>query len=246
MSSKFRKDKLGQLNSELDGFGRIRLRDFLESLFHLWDLSIHHVADDLADFSGRLVRRSLYSPTGFCTFSHLIPSTLEAQQQIYEVRISTHVLNASLADFYVSISIVTAEYLCVGTGPLEGDVLIVNDDEDICISLKDFLTDLGVDVATAGDGHEAFAKLESGFRPRLILLDIQMPLMDGFALAQAIKKDSRFSDIPILAMSCSTKTELSAISSFVRELIPLPIDANELEIIISRYCVRKDVVDSPA
>ena len=69
------------------------------------------------------------------------------------------------------------------------DVLIVEDDEDICDLLTILLQDDHYPVFTASDGLPALARLRSHPQGFVVLLDLWMPRMDGFALLQAISAD---------------------------------------------------------
>ncbi|NHC06271.1 ATP-binding protein [Azonexus fungiphilus] len=85
-------------------------------------------------------------------------------------------------------------------------VLLVEDipvNRTIAVAL---LQKVGLSVATAGDGNEALAALErESFR--LILMDIQMPVMDGLTAARQIRTDERFRDLPIIAMTAHATRE---------------------------------------
>ena len=61
----------------------------------------------------------------------------------------------------------------------------------------------GYEVVTAKDGMDAIAKLED-FRPDLMLLDIEMPRMDGFEVATHVRHDSRLKDVPIIMITSRT------------------------------------------
>ncbi len=69
-------------------------------------------------------------------------------------------------------------------------VLIVDDDERNCFALSSYLDLLEMKVFTASSGESAMKLLKSGKTIDLILLDIMMPVMDGYAVLSALKKDS--------------------------------------------------------
>jgi CheY-like chemotaxis protein len=64
------------------------------------------------------------------------------------------------------------------------DVLVVEDDPDLAALLEMILTDVGYPVRTAGDGAQALARVAERM-PGLILLDMRMPVMNGWEFAQA-------------------------------------------------------------
>ncbi len=80
-------------------------------------------------------------------------------------------------------------------------ILIVDDDPGIRLALHDFLTQNGfLDVTAAANGYDALVYLRSN-TPQLIISDITMPQMDGYALVQALHQDSRLSSIPVIVLT---------------------------------------------
>lgn len=67
-------------------------------------------------------------------------------------------------------------------------VLIADDEPNIVTSLSFLMRREGYEVAVAGDGREALDQV-AAFRPHLVLLDVAMPHLDGFAVAQRIRSD---------------------------------------------------------
>ena len=80
------------------------------------------------------------------------------------------------------------------------NVLVVDDDPLVVKILKQPLERAGYDVNVARQGLEALQKVKEK-RPDLIILDILMPLMDGFKVARFLKFDKRFKDIPIIVLT---------------------------------------------
>lgn len=78
-------------------------------------------------------------------------------------------------------------------------VLIVDDEPSICELAKAVLFPAGYEVMCCKDGREALELLEAGARPRLILLDLVMPVMDGPALLAEIRH--RGWDMPVVLVS---------------------------------------------
>jgi two-component system cell cycle response regulator DivK len=79
-------------------------------------------------------------------------------------------------------------------------ILVVEDQEDLRGVLRDLLTGSGFEVAEAADGHAGVAKAKSE-RPDLILMDIQLPGIDGYEAARQIKADPDLKATPIIAVS---------------------------------------------
>jgi CheY-like chemotaxis protein len=80
-------------------------------------------------------------------------------------------------------------------------ILVVDDDEDIRETLRIALELQGYHVLTAGNGREALDALRRGPRPGMILLDLMMPVLDGWTFAEALDKDPALSDLPILVIT---------------------------------------------
>ena len=79
-------------------------------------------------------------------------------------------------------------------------VLIVEDQEDNRAILRDLLTNAGYDFIEATNGQEGVALAESE-RPDLILMDIQLPVMDGYEATRRIKSNAALRSIPIIAVT---------------------------------------------
>jgi CheY-like chemotaxis protein len=84
---------------------------------------------------------------------------------------------------------------------MAAEPILIVDDQPLNAKLAGaILVDAGFEVQTAGDAEEALRLLQ-GFRPALILLDLQLPGMDGFELARRLKADPDRRDIVILALT---------------------------------------------
>lgn len=80
-------------------------------------------------------------------------------------------------------------------------LILIVDDEDIIRSLLRLtLVRAGYDVVEAGSGAEGVSKVQEQ-KPDLVLLDVMMPGMDGFAVCQQLRQDSDLDDIPIIMLS---------------------------------------------
>jgi CheY-like chemotaxis protein len=66
--------------------------------------------------------------------------------------------------------------------------------------LREFLQRWGYEVIEALDGADALTKINATL-PDLILCDIQLPVLDGFGVVQALRKDHRFTQIPVIALT---------------------------------------------
>lgn len=79
-------------------------------------------------------------------------------------------------------------------------ILLVDDDEDFVEATRLVLESKPYEVVVAYDGDEGLAKARQE-RPDLIILDIIMPVKDGFNAAEQLKKDPELRDIPVLMLT---------------------------------------------
>ncbi len=81
-----------------------------------------------------------------------------------------------------------------------GHILIVDDHPDTRIILRHYFEAKGFNVREAHDGIEALAEMRAS-RPDAVILDIQMPHLDGIGVLKAVRSDEVLREIPILALS---------------------------------------------
>ena len=106
-------------------------------------------------------------------------------------------------------------------------LLVVEDEEDISLLLQDRLVFLGFYVALAKNGAEGLALLEV-LAVDGILLDIQMPVMDGLTMLDQVR--ARYSSIPIIVMSAELNKDklIQAMERGANDYLLKPIDADLL------------------
>ena len=86
-------------------------------------------------------------------------------------------------------------------------ILIVDDSSTIVMSLRNNLEIAGFEVESASNGQEALDKLKSGFKPNLMITDINMPILGGLELIKEARKLASCRFIPILVMTTESSTE---------------------------------------
>ena len=82
-------------------------------------------------------------------------------------------------------------------------VLVVDDDYDLRETMRDVLEEQGYLVNTASNGQEALDRLRDGESPEVVVLDLMMPVMDGWHFLDELERDSALADIPVVVMSAS-------------------------------------------
>jgi two-component system, cell cycle response regulator DivK len=104
-------------------------------------------------------------------------------------------------------------------------ILLVEDHEEIWDFLSRRLKRRGFDVVVATDGQEGVEKARAQ-RPDIILLDMNLPVMDGWTAAQAIKSDPETGVIPIIALTAHAMSgdREKAISAGCDDYHPKPVD----------------------
>ncbi|MEN9722290.1 MAG: hypothetical protein RJB38_276 [Pseudomonadota bacterium] len=113
-------------------------------------------------------------------------------------------------------------------------ILVVEDDAAIRSTLKIALEMEGYHVITASQGQEALTLLPTIKTPCLILLDLMMPIMNGWEFAQAIRSDMVLAPIPIALVTAYS--EEAATFSGAQALVKKPVDLDLLFEVVRRFC----------
>lgn len=114
-------------------------------------------------------------------------------------------------------------------------VLVVDDDVDIREALEQVLAEEGYRVVTAANGHEALERLRE-VSPRLILLDLSMPVMSGFQFREAQRADAELAKIPTVAMSAGDRLGEKTAGMQLAACLSKPLRLDELLALVGRYC----------
>jgi CheY-like chemotaxis protein len=107
------------------------------------------------------------------------------------------------------------------------DVLIVDDDPDIRDAVGECLRYEGYDVHSATDGRDALDRLEYGLRPAVILLDLMMPVLNGFDVLEALKSRPEWKSIPVVVVSANRGYEAEDLSGAV-SILRKPVNVDRL------------------
>jgi CheY-like chemotaxis protein len=126
------------------------------------------------------------------------------------------------------------EWCRMGASAACGGILVVDDDPDIRDSLREVLEDEGYEVACVGNGQEALDHLKTATpRPCVILLDLMMPVMDGWQFRREQKLHAEIADIPLVVITATGKRPVLIDAA---ELVMKPLDLTQLFAAIERYC----------
>ena len=108
-------------------------------------------------------------------------------------------------------------------------ILVVDDDPDIARFVEVNLRSAGYDVSVASDGEEALARA-SALRPDLVLLDVMMPRIDGFEVAQRLRKNPQTANTSIIMLTAKALSadKVTGLQSGADDYIIKPFDPIEL------------------
>ncbi|GEO99523.1 hybrid sensor histidine kinase/response regulator [Methylobacterium haplocladii] len=151
------------------------------------------------------------------TFTIRVPATLAAEEE-----------DAQAASVTEQVRRITAE-----DSVRQDVVLLVDDDPAARDLLQRFLEREGFRVRTANDGRAGLT-LARALKPRAILLDIEMPRMDGWAVLHAIRTDPEIADTPVIITSVVNEMSLAHVLGATDYLVK-PINWNALKETMERY-----------
>jgi CheY-like chemotaxis protein len=124
---------------------------------------------------------------------------------------------------------------------MTGAAILIVDDNPINLKLaRVILASEGYVVKTADDAEEALAALEN-FEPRLILMDLQLPGMDGLTLTRQLRRDPRWSSTWIVALTAYAMKgdEAKALAAGCDGYLTKPIDADGLPRAVAAFVAKK-------
>ena len=124
----------------------------------------------------------------------------------------------------------------------QGKVLIADDDEAILTFLDITLNQYNFEVAKAKDGEEALSLLKS-FKPDIVLLDINMPKIDGFQVLSAIKNDKKMRLVPVIMLTAYVDEEEKALLKGASDFLSKPFSMKSLMARINSHMHMKKYTD---
>jgi adenylate cyclase len=121
-------------------------------------------------------------------------------------------------------------------GEAHSVILVVDDDRDFCEALSDFLSLRGHAVQCESNGLEALRSFAtSEIRPALILLDVVMPVIDGWGVMPQLRKEPQLADVPVVIMSGSSEITQRAKELGAIAVLHKPIEPQTLLRIIDAF-----------
>ena len=115
-------------------------------------------------------------------------------------------------------------------------ILVVEDYEDTRLMLKQVLEAKSYRVVEAVNGQEA-VEIAEREHPDMILMDLDLPILDGIAATQRIRKQTELRNVPIVAVTAypMSFTHVKAFAKGCTEYLAKPIDFDQLENLLNRY-----------
>ena len=111
-------------------------------------------------------------------------------------------------------------------------VLVVEDDVDVRETLAELLQGEGYSVETAGDGRAALEWLSHGEVPCIMLLDLMMPIMNGWEVLEQVRQDAQLADLPIAVITAVARQKPDGAD----ELLSKPVNIERLLDVVQRHC----------
>jgi CheY-like chemotaxis protein len=113
-------------------------------------------------------------------------------------------------------------------------ILVIDDDEDIREALRDVLVEDGYRVDMAENGREALALMRRRGRPDLVLLDLMMPVMNGWEFLHEKSRDDDLNAVPVLVVSANPPA--GVLEDNVRGVMRKPVQLEQLRTAVAEVC----------
>ena len=116
------------------------------------------------------------------------------------------------------------------------NILVVEDDSTLRNAMGDLLGEEGIPSTGAENGQVGLDLLRAGARPCLVLLDLQMPFVDGLTFRRRQLEDPRFAGIPVVVMTGQTSEEAEAETLGVSLYMRKPVAPGRVVGVVEQYC----------
>lgn len=116
-------------------------------------------------------------------------------------------------------------------------ILVVEDDADIRMALADVLLEEGYQVRVAANGAEGLTELSRDPKPQLVLLDLMMPVLNGWQFRKAQQANEQLAHIPVVIVSADATAHKQASEIGAAAFLQKPVELDELLSTVERYAL---------
>ncbi len=177
--------------------------------------------------TGRDLTEDEYKELNKYTDDIIVKGTDSSARLLDEVTLFLHQAEANLPTEQRK----TLQMLHDDSAALQGHtVLMVDDDLRNTFALSNLLEDKGLEVIVAENGQKALDELEKHPEIELVLMDIMMPVMDGYEAMEKIRAQKKFKDLPIIALTAKAMNEdkSKCLKSGANDYMNKPVDVDKL------------------
>lgn len=114
------------------------------------------------------------------------------------------------------------------------DILVVEDEAYLCDLVADLLESEGHTARTASNGREALDRLLER-KPQLILLDLMMPVMDGWEFIRALRSNQEWRNIPVIVVTAVYDVKRTQQETGAVAVVTKPFDIDQIADVVNRY-----------
>lgn len=116
----------------------------------------------------------------------------------------------------------------------EGKVFVIDDDDDLRESLAEALEDEHFLVLPGRNGHEALSRMRGVLPPRVAVVDLAMPDMNGWQLVETMKSDPKLAEIPVIILSGHGEVDVPG----AERVFAKPVELDELLDAVRECCLK--------
>jgi len=122
------------------------------------------------------------------------------------------------------------------SSPSRLEVLVVDDDDDLRETMREVIEEEGFSVCAAKSAGAAITHLAAHPPPRLILLDLAMPEMDGLTFAKQLRRNGAFAQIPVIIVSAVVQGLVQSELRWATDVLTKPLHLSDLLRVVRSHC----------